>query len=221
MKTRMKNEENYASNLKIKPFKLVNVLIVMLILAGTVPANAQFTQGFQLKSGLATQSDLFDIYSNSDLKFAYGLGWTGEYQFNKGFALQSGLEFLEKGKTYEVDEISTTNRFQYMEVPLLGKFIFGENAGLKNGKQFYVAAGPYVSYLLSAKNSANSQSVTITDSANKLDAGLRFGMGFEFPAFRSNTLQLGIDYDMGMNDVYQSGDSSKNKMATINVGLLF
>lgn len=220
MKTKMKNEENIASNLKIKPFNLVKVLVLMLILVGTVPAKAQFKQGFQLKSGFATQSNLCDIYGNSDLKFAYGLGWIGEYQFTDGFALQSGLEFLEKGVKCE-EEISTTNRFHYMEVPVLGKFVFGENAGLKNGKQFYVAAGPYVSYLLSAKSSANSQSATITDSANRFDTGLRFGLGFEFPAFKSNTLQLGIDYDMGMNDVYQSGDSSKNKMATVNLGLLF
>ena len=56
---------------------------------------------------------------------------------------------------------------------------------------------------------------------NTLDSGLRFGLGFEFPVSEKNRLQVGLNYDMGLTEVYKLGDGMNNKMATVNVGLLF
>ena len=131
---------------------LMEGIIFFTVLTITLPANGQFKQGIQIRSGLATQSELFNICQNSDLMFTYGIGWLGEYQFNNELGLQTGLEYIQKGKSEKINEIRNTQRFHYLQVPVQAKFIAGEKAGLPEGRQFYVAAGPYISYLLSAQN---------------------------------------------------------------------
>lgn len=197
-----------------------SVLLIMSAMFIANTANAQFKQGFKLMAGASCQSEVLHLYDNGDLKFAYGAGWIGEYQFNKGFGLQTGLEYLEKGKSWQENDLRTSYRFNYLEVPLLAKYTVGEKAGFKKD-QFYVAAGPYISYLLAAKSHESSNTVSISDQANKVDAGLRFGLGFEFPLAKSNIIQLGLNYDMGLAEVYKSETGFQNKLATLNVGIVF
>jgi len=197
-----------------------SVLLISSALFTANNANAQFTQGFKLMAGASCQSEIFQLYDNGDLKFAYGAGWIGEYEFNDGLGLQTGIEYLEKGKSWNENEINYSNKFHYLEIPLLAKYTFGDKAGLKKD-QFYVAAGPYLSYLLAAKNHENSNTISFTDQANKVDAGLRFGLGFEFPLANSHKFQVGLNYDMGLTEVYKSESGYQNKLATLNVGLIF
>ena len=197
------------------------VLIATMVILIPSKVNAQFKQGVKLMAGASCQSEVLHLYDNGDMKFAYGAGWIGEYRFNKGFGLQTGLEYLEKGKSRKENGIRTSYKFNYLEVPLLAKYTAGEKAGFKNDIQFYAVAGPYISYLLSAKRHENNNSVSISDLANNVDAGIRFGFGFEFPFSGASRLRLGLNYDMGLTNVYHSESEIQNKLATVNVGLLF
>lgn len=207
--------------LHLKVNHLLGLLILLTIIGLSRTASAQFKQGIILHAGASCQSDVLHLYDNGELKFAYGAGWMAEYGLSQGFAIQSGLEYFEKGNRPEIGGITVDNKFHYLELPVLAKVKLGQKVGLKNGRRFYVNGGPYLSYLLAAKSHENNVTTDFSDSMNKLDAGLRLGFGFEFPMSENNRLQIGLNYDMGLAEVYKSEDGMNNKMATVNVGLLF
>jgi len=54
-----------------------------------------------------------------------------------------------------------------------------------------------------------------------VDTGLSLEIGFEFPVFTANSLQIGLNYDMGFSNVYKDGTDLNNKMAAVSLGFFF
>lgn len=196
-------------------------LVALLFVMGTQRSFAQSDFSVKLYSGASCQSDAGNIYQNSDLRFSYGIGLQARFAVTEVFALQTGIDYLQKGMKSTADEIDQQHAFHYLELPLLARFSAGEKAGFKNGQRLYFAAGPYVDYLLDATRKQNDTSVSLNDEVKKYDLGLRFSTGFEFPLVNEKYLQLGVNYDMGLTEVYHSESGMQNKTAMLSLGLIF
>lgn len=203
---------------------LVRIILLSLVLVGfTTVTKAQFQYGMKLGTGATCQSDLLEIANNCDMKVVPIFGVIGKYQFTQAFALKSGLEYQQKGRSFDEDGTDLSNNLQYLNLPVKAEFSAGEKAGFKKGQRVFFAVGPYLSYLLDAEGELNGVGFDLKDDTKDFDFGFGFEIGFEFPVFTDKTLQLGLNYDMGFVEVYKN-DAYKdlhNKMASVNVALLF
>lgn len=197
------------------------ILLSVLLMGISLFSHAQFQYGIKFGAGATCQSDLLEIANNCDTRFAPTIGFVGQYQFTEGFALKSGLEYMQKGRSYEENGTSLSNKLQYLNVPVKAEFSAGEKAGFKKGKRAYFAVGPYLSYLLAADGEMNDVEFDLKSDTKDFDFGLAFEMGFEFPVFNDKALQVGLNYDMGLIEVYKSESDLHNKMLSISLGLLF
>jgi len=213
MKLQKQNSE------KGKQLRKLLVIVVLVALATT--GNAQLQYGVKLNAGASCQSDMLELAKNCDVRFSPSIGLVGKYQFTEGFALKSGLEYLQKGRSYDEDGASLSNKLQYLNLPVKAEFSAGEKAGFKNGQRVFFAIGPYVSYLLDAKGELNDVSFDLKSDSKDFDFGFSYEIGFEFPVFTDKTLQVGLNYDMGFIEVYKSDPDLHNKMASISLALLF
>lgn len=202
-------------------YRMTKLGLVFLLLGITSISNAQFEYGLKFNAGASCQSDLLEIANNCDLRFSPGFGIIGKYQFTEGFALKSGLEYQQKGRNFEEHGNSISNKLQYLTVPVKAEFSAGEKAGFKKGQRVYFAVGPYLSYLLAADGEMDEVSFNLKNDTKDFDFGLAFEIGFEFPVFNNKALQLGLNYEMGLIEVYKSEPDLHNKMASISLALLF
>lgn len=181
----------------------------------------------------------------------YNFGATCRYKLDKTFFLETQLLYTSKGSTvsseytYSINEgglksdILTKQDFKqtlnYIEIPLLAKY---QN---KNG--FNVFAGPYVSFLTSARLTGTEYqkiSTTIeipfvgdvtevnedtyevdergTDALTKADIGFNAGLGFE----SRNGLGVGLKYGYGLTSIIQDEESKfNNSSLSLNLNYIF
>nr|WP_321486125.1 porin family protein [uncultured Draconibacterium sp.] len=212
----MKQKTNYSGK-ALFSLMLVGVLTMGLSLV----SKAQMSYGIKLGTGASCQSDLLELANNCDVRFSPTIGFVGKYQITEGFALKSGLEYQQKGRSFTEDNVDVTNKLQYLSLPVKAEFSAGEKAGLKKGQRLYFAVGPYLSYLLDAERELDDATFDMKSDTKDFDAGLGLELGIEFPVFNQKALQVGLNYDMGFVEVYKSESDLHNKMASISLGLLF
>lgn len=207
----------YYSRKKLFALFLVGVLTVGI----SFVSKAQMSYGVKLGTGVACQSDLLELANNCDIRFSPSIGFIGKYQITEGFALKSGLEYQQKGRSFTEENIDVSNKLQYLTLPVKAEFSAGEKAGFKKGQRLYFAVGPYLSYMLDAKGKLDDIEFDMNNDTKDFDAGLGLELGMEFPVFNQKALQVGLNYNMGFVEVYKSEPDLHNKMASISLGLLF
>ncbi|MDX8339579.1 porin family protein [Draconibacterium sp. IB214405] len=211
------NQKTIFSGKRLYAILLAGVLTMGLSLA----SEAQVSYGFKLGAGAACQSDLLQIANNCDVRFSPSVGFITKYQLTEGFALKSGLEYQQKGRSFTENNVDVTNKLQYLTLPVKAEFSAGEKAGFKKGQRLYFAAGPYLSYMLDAEGKLDGVAFNLNSDTKDFDAGIGLELGMEFPVFNQKALQVGLNYDMGLVEVYKTEADLHNKMASISLGLLF
>jgi len=196
-------------------------LIVLVLAGGATQTFAQFDWGVKLGANASTQSELGNICDDNNLKAGLNAGIFARYYFNDWIAVKSGLEYQGKGKSCDLKDENTklTTNLNYLVLPLKAEFSASERAGFKNGQRLFFATGPNFGYLLNSKETRNDITTDLED-LNNFDFGWSFELGFEFPVFKVNALQVSLNYDMGVSDVAKSIDV-QNKTASLNFGFLF
>jgi hypothetical protein len=212
----MKQKKN-DSGKRLYSLMLVGVLTIGLSLA----SKAQMSYGIKIGTGVTCQSDLLELANNCDVRFSPTIGFVGKYKLTEGFALKSGLEYQQKGRSFTEDHVDITNKLQYLSLPVKAEFSAGEKAGFKKGQRLYFAIGPYLSYMLDAEGELDDATFDMKNDTKDFDAGLGLELGMEFPVFNQKALQVGLNYDMGLVEVYKSEADLHNKMASVSLGLLF
>ncbi|WP_167618904.1 porin family protein [Maribellus sediminis] len=220
---KQKTEQNQVNPIKLTRQKVVLTFALLSLfgLGTSQLAQAQTEFGVRIFDGASTQSQLFNLFDNNDLKASYGVGVSGKYNFSEGLALQTGLEYFMKGgkPTFNENQLNTSS--QYLEIPLQLEFSAGEKVGFNEGQKLFFAAGPYLAYLLDAERKSGDLTSDISDDASKTDFGLRFTSGISFPVFKRNAIQVSMNYDMGLSEVYKNTNDVQNKAGFISVGYVF
>ncbi|MFV0592461.1 MAG: porin family protein [Draconibacterium sp.] len=198
------------------------VLFTLLFVLGMAQSTkAQFQYGIKAGIGGTCQSELLHLADNTNIRAGYNLGFNTKYRFSEGFALQSGLEYILKGRKVDETDLNIDEKLHYLQLPVRAEFSAGEKAGFKKGQRIYFAAGPYLSYLLDANGKNNGTTFDLKGDTRNFDTGLSLEIGFEFPIFAQHSMQLGLNYDMGFTDVYKTKTDLNNKMAAVSLGFFF
>lgn len=151
--------------------------------------------------------------------FAGGLFFM--YQFSNMFAIQPEAYYTMKGATYSESGADLTISLDYIEVPILVKFIIPiEGSAIKPS----IFAGPSIGFNMTAKSKVEfdgeSQENDFKDDTKSTEFSLAFGGGLGFPVGNG---ELGVDirYILGMSTFDDSSDPWDLKNNVINFNLYY
>ena len=158
--------------------------------------------------------------------------------FNKLFSLQPEIVYTQKGarftganrnfETDVLDEYVSVVKLNYLEIPVLAKVTFGSDSS-----NFFITAGPAVSYLLSGHERYRISGKTTEQDApfayndetfakyNRLDATVYAGIGFTY-ASRIGRFSVEGRYGYGLLDLidYKEKPEGIAKVSNRTISLL-
>lgn len=164
----------------MKNFLKIKLIALFVLLAGSFfqlqaqDAKFGFRVGGNLTNAQYKQGDLtHDIKS----KFGLDLALVTDFPLGDVVSIAPELHWLQKG--YKIEDFNgplfddATSTLNYLELPILVKLNFGEEA------KFFVMAGPSVGYLLGENTEdENGDEIEIDlDDYNRLDLGAHLGAG--------------------------------------------
>lgn len=240
---------------------LATLALGAALLAGAAPASAQTTYRLGLRGGLNRALTTLDAASNFSGTYpfsgsadksalhAWQAGLVLEASSGK-WAFQPALLFTQKGEKfhtslyssgvagYSIQETSSTNRYNWLEIPLNVVYTLGGDHGLQ------LFAGPYVALAVGGNQRGTaagaayygpvydplpSPAVDFDDKVaygsnsnnRRLDAGVNFGVGY-----RQGPLQVQLGYGLGLRNLHQysenadfthefGGDAAYNRVAQL------
>ncbi len=197
------------------------VFLSVLVLAAVAPQPA--AAGFGLKGGLAFSTFNYNFETPAglySLKAPMGGVFWG---FNLGiFSIQPEALYVRMGARMEEGTDWMEARLDYIQVPVLLKLNI-----LPGPVSPMIYAGPYLSFLISAKGVQEIGGVTesfdIKDGYTSTDYGFVFGGGIDF-RLAAVKLSAEVRYNLGMANIAKdpiAGFSQKNQSLMVLVGIGF
>lgn len=164
--------------------KKVLVIGSFLLLAGTT-LKAQHAE-FGVKAGLSASNVEIDNGPDYDARPGGYIGGLVHIHLSKYFALQPELVFSAQGGKSGGDYL----HLNYINMPLLGQFMFG--------KGWRLQTGPQLGALVSAKQEIDDEiNRDVDDAFKKVDMSWVFGASYIFP------VGVGLDarFNVGVSDI--------------------
>ncbi len=212
--------------------KLTKKISLILFLSIGIPGtlHAQSAAGIGIKFGLNYANLAGGPY---ELSSRTGIYAGGSFEFNPEslpIGIESGIYYSQKGAEGQYKETiikgayegnAGTFKLDYLEVPILAKYRFNANDGLKP----YLIAGPYAEFNLNSEVKAIKNVAYIEDISAEIRSigyGLIFGGGTDFE-INERTFSLQVRYGLGLNPVYEgrSDEGEKHRVFTIAAGFVF
>lgn len=207
--------------------------------------DALLVEQIQTLTGFNIEILNLDLEFESKFRSGFQAGFFAEIKLIENFYLQPEVIYSLKGvrfnDTFEFDgeyggtylhidgEYNYDQKINYLEIPVLAKY--------KSNKGFSIFAGPFVSFLLSAKGEAVieanvntnyfgfpvnapqefTQDGLETDNFNEVDFGIAAGLGYEFP------FGFGIDarYVKGMINISADLEDEMFTTSSMQIGLSY
>ncbi|WP_338839756.1 porin family protein [Flavobacterium ginsenosidimutans] len=175
-----------------------NLFLLCIVLVSSSAFSQSFFDRlhFGLKAG-ANYSDFYNADFDTEGLPGFHAGAIVAFDINKNWSVQEEFLYSTQGAKLKGGLTDGKDlKLSYISIPIVVKY--------KTSFGLYFEAGPQVGILASEdfKEITNND----TDFAEKIDAGMVGGIGYQF----SNGLGIGARYYMGLTDV------SKTKSTTIN-----
>ena len=195
---------------------------ILLVAASCSTAFSQdkgnFEYGFNVGLNLSTVTS--GTNNNSDSRVGFNAGAFGDYFFSDRWSIKAKLTYDQKGWNSgyfinEDDSFLTDYHFDYLTVPVMANWHFGKK------RNWYLNFGPYVGFLMSAKESRFG--IDIKELTQSIDAGLALGIGVKIPVSDKIKIVLESDGQSGLTDIFKNntGNSIRNSRSSLNAGLVF
>ena len=225
----------------MKKTVLKTVLVVAFMTGITTISNAQFSIGGKIGMNLANIKGK-DKPDDIKMRMTMNFGAVANYSLTDLFSLQAEINY--EGKGFKIKDYSESGDgwteelknlrfpFGYLTIPILAKATFGKST------KFFVNAGPYFGFLMSAKfkgdytfTSLTNPELNYSDSANEdmkdfykgFDFGLVIGGGAIFPITDALDIMAEVRYNMGFSKIVDDTDPSNisNSVIGINAGVIY
>ena len=161
-------------------------IILSAVVALTVHAAIAQNVQFGVKAGVNLANFNDDATPTSDAKAGLNVGGLAHIHITKQFAVQPEAVFSMQGAEFSN---GTKVKVNYINVPVLGQYMFGEG--------FRVQTGPQLGILTSAKTHFNDVEVDSDNGYKSTDFAWTFGAGY------LSKSGLGVDarYNLGISDI--------------------
>jgi len=189
-------------------------------------ANAQEKGNFEVGFNAGFNGSLVsDENNSSDSRSGFNVGVSGEYYFSRSWGIKAKVIYDQKGYDNSIITItdyangtvnySTNYNLNYITVPVMANWHFGSK------KNWYLNFGPYVGFLVNAKESRFD--FDVKNAFETTDVGLAYGIGVKIPV--SEYLKIFIEFDGqgGFTNIFKDPyfDNTTNSRGALNVGLNF
>ncbi len=191
-------------------------MIVAVMAMVATAAVAQSTYG--VKAGVNFASGSGDDFDGTDGRTSLVLGGFAKFMVSEKFAFQPELLYSMQGVKGEGDiegmPADLTMKFDYLNVPLMGKYYLSDG--------FSLQAGPQLGFLMSAKAKAEAQGeeveVSIKDEVKGFDFGINIGLGYD----ANDRLGFDLRYNIGLTPIPDyDGADGKNRVVQITASYSF
>lgn len=186
------------------------ILLMAAVLLSSVGAFAQHAVGsisLQPKVGVS----IADITSDdNDTRVGVVTGAELEYQANDWLGISAGALYSMQGCKYKEAGATITNKYDYINVPILANFYVTKGLALKAGIQpgFNVNSETKVSRGDKALSGDN-------DDVKSVDFSIPVGISYEYANF-----VLDARYNIGVTDVWKNYNG-KNSVFQVTLGYKF
>ena len=212
-----------------------NLFILAFCLLATSSSYAQFTLGF--KVGLGVASNRVDSkttgrdFSSDGSSARIIIGGIADIQFAEKYAFSTGILYATKQANFKTS-ISGSNivgaeswGLQYIQIPLTVKLFTSEV--FPNAK-VYIQAGPQIEILVGKKNKESDFKIGINEpmvsSFNPIDVSVTASAGIEY-TIGENILFGGLNFQTGFINTINKTNfnnvdfTSKNTLFSLEVGI--
>lgn len=164
---------------------------------------AQKSVEFGLKGGVNFANLKDDANSNTESRTGFNVGGLAHIHVSEHFAVQPELVYSSQGAEYGTSKL----RLGYVNIPVLGQYMFANGLRLQTGPQLGILASSDV-------KTPNAE-VDVDDNFNSVDFGWSFGSSYLMKS------GLGIDarYNLGISNIRENGPDLKNRVW--QVGLFY
>ena len=160
---------------------------------------------FGVKGGLNVSNVSVSSSTNPDTKISGYLGLLAHIHLNEQFAFQPELLFSGQGYKYTISGTDYNVPLNYLTLPLLGQFMFGDG--------FRIETGPQPGVLVAAHAKSGGNSVDVKDQFKSFDLSWVFGIGY----LTKSGFGFDARYNLGLSDIADGGTSIKNRVFAAGV----
>lgn len=190
------------------------ISLFVLMLAGSITVMAQHAPIWGIKGGvnLATWNHADkSVQDQLESRLGFHVGLLSHNHLSNKIAIQPELQFSTQGTEVERGDDDIEYRLSYLNIPVMFQYMFN------NG--FRIEAGPYVGFLLGAKDVSSSDvELDAKDDYKKVDAGLGFGINY----LSYSGFGVGGRYNLGLANINdRSGDKVQNRVFQLSVFYMF
>mgnify|MGYP001605954701 CR=1 FL=1 len=199
--------------------KLYTIMLGMVCLGTVAFAQQKESTHFGINVGVnsayATSTD-----TKADALMAFNAGIYVEKYFSDSWSLKTKIVYDQAGWSGGYINngnyiTSTDYHLSYLAIPVLANWHFGHTGN------WYLNFGPYVSFLLSAEETATH--VAIKKYFSSTDAGLDLCIGVKFPVSERAKFFIEFNGQGGVTDINPDDikPSIRNTISSFNVGFDF
>lgn len=205
------------------------VVVLVLVLCTARETFAQGAVGYGAKAGLNISTLAGKDAGSPDSKSSLVFGAFLDYNLAELFTFHPEALYISDGAVYKgfINGTSATETLSgaYLQIPLVLKL----NIPLAQGVKSFlpnIYAGPYVAFLLSAKDKVEAGTVTqetdIKDNTKGTDIGLVFGTSADIP-LTFGKFAVDLRYNLGLSSVDDTAAKLDllNRSFAITVGFAF
>ncbi|MBQ7419721.1 MAG: PorT family protein [Prevotella sp.] len=208
------------------------IITCMMVITFTISAFAQFETnrnrsrynrddteryyGLRLGMNIAsTSSDATEFSTNPRTGLIIGGVYGIQLSRNTPLWLELGLAYSEKGGKTHLNNDKVTYRMSYLQLPIVVKY------SINVDDDFFVQPffGGYLSLGLGGKikNYGTKESLSVFDTMNRFDGGLRAGCGAEY-----KMMYIELGYDLGLANITKDDfDTAHTRSLFISLGINF
>ena len=204
-------EEHRSKNdLDMKKVLLAGILSIFFVSVSFAQVKFGVTAGLNV-------SNLVDKDLDAKFKAGFQAGVVADMGISPSFSIIPELLFSQRGGKYEIENLSTTETLNYLQLPVNAAYKI--DAGY--GSKVLIFAGPYLGYAVSGKikdnNSKNIEFGSGVTETKPLDLGINAGIGYQF-----EKVFFKLQYNQGLSNLSNVSDkSTKNQNIAVSMGYFF
>ena len=174
---------------------------------------AEFAKSQEVEIGAKAGMNVSNLGKSGYLaRIGYHVGGTAEFITTPFFSIQTELIYSLQGAAIDRSQNIYLN-YHYLNVPLLAKAYFYEDASFEIGAQY--------GFLLKAINKSDIYNDVITDQVSRHDFAAVFGLNYKL----GDKFNFGLRYNLGITNTQKQDiiyeNRRTNRVLQISFGLIF
>jgi hypothetical protein len=204
-----------------KEMKRSSAIVLIVMLAAAPCPFSRARAEFGVMGGLTVSNWWGEDTSGEEMKAAFLGGVTLRHMFSDVFGFQTEILFHRKGTKDEYLGVELTWDLDYLEIPMLFKWVIPTGNVVSPGVIFGPALAFNIDSTLKGEYDGDTAEEDVSDIISDIDLGVVLGLNIGFDT-GSAVIVLDLRYTLGFMTIDDSGDAAvRNGAITFMAGVAF